>query len=119
MLALTALLTGGMLSWFASENPDGPEWSIEKFSGTAELPEQEIGISAALKTLQGKTAFLPDYSFKQPEDAPEPAQAGQQETAWPAVEPGTQASGSLGSVIVLGAIFLIGFILKAVNKPRS
>ena len=69
-LLVAALLTGGMLSWFASANPDGLEWSIEKVFGKPELPEQESGIAPALKKIQEKTAFLPDYSFRKPEGAP-------------------------------------------------
>ena len=66
-LLVVALLTGGMLSWFASTNPDGLEWSIEKVFGKPELPEQESGIVPLLKGIQEKTAFLPDYNFKQEE----------------------------------------------------
>lgn len=66
-LLTAALLTGGMLSWFASTHPDGLEWSIEKVFGKPELPEQESGIVPLLKGIQEKTAFLPDYTFKQEE----------------------------------------------------
>jgi len=33
ILLLLALLTGGFFSWFASTNPDGLEWSLEKATG--------------------------------------------------------------------------------------
>lgn len=36
---IAALLTGGVLSRFASEQPDGLEWSIAKVTGRAESPE--------------------------------------------------------------------------------
>jgi len=42
-LMVVALLTGGVLSWLASANPDGLEWSIEKVIGRTELAEQESG----------------------------------------------------------------------------
>ena len=41
VLLVAALLTGGVLSWFASAKPDGLEWSIEKVFGRPELPEAE------------------------------------------------------------------------------
>ena len=66
-LLVVAVITGGVLSWFASANPDGLEWSIEKTFGKPELPERESRIKALIKSLQNKTAFLPDYSFKKAE----------------------------------------------------
>jgi len=117
-LLVAALLTGGMLSWFASANPDGLEWSIEKVFGKPELPEQERGIAPALRKIQTKTAFLPDYSFRKPEGTPEGGEGGKGETSWPAVEPGTSLSGVLGSALVLGLIFLLGFAIRVVRKIR-
>jgi cobalt/nickel transport system permease protein len=118
-MAVLAVLTGGMLSWFASANPDGLEWSIEKVFGKPELPEQETGIPATLKMLQEKTAFLPDYGFKKPAAPSESEAAGEPEPFWPAVEAGTSVSGIIGSVIVLAAVLLIGCVLKAISKKRT
>ena len=52
-----------VLSWFASTNPDGLEWSMAKVSGKEEL-EAGSGVHRGLGALQEKTAFLPDYGFK-------------------------------------------------------
>jgi cobalt/nickel transport system permease protein len=55
VLLVVALIMGGMLSWFASSNPDGLEWSIEKVSGSRALPQQEHNrISSVLKSVQEK-----------------------------------------------------------------
>ena len=118
-MAVLAVFTGGMLSWFASANPDGLEWSIKNVVGKTELPEQHTGIATALKTLQEHTAFLPDYSFKKTETEPENKEAGEPEQPWPAVEAGTSVSGILGSVIVLGVVLLIGFLTKALSKRKT
>ena len=59
-----SLLTGGVVSWFASENPDGLEWAIAKVTGAEEVTGTEDGVHAMLASLQEKIAFLPDYSFK-------------------------------------------------------
>jgi hypothetical protein len=40
-LAAAAVLTGGVLSWFASAYPDGLEWSIAKTTGSEELASPE------------------------------------------------------------------------------
>lgn len=115
-LLLIVVLTGGALSWFASTNPDGLEWSIEKTFGKPELPEQEHGIMPALKTIQESTAFLPDYGFRKPEAKEEGADAGKQEASWPAIDAGASFSGIIGSMIVLAAVFVIGFTIRAIRR---
>jgi cobalt/nickel transport system permease protein len=115
-LLLVAVLTGGALSWFASANPDGLEWSIEKTFGKPELPEQEHGIMTVLKKIQESTAFLPDYSFRKPEAGTESTEAEKQKEHWPAIEPGKSASGIIGSGIVLAAVLLIGFAIRAIRR---
>lgn len=118
-----AVVTGGIVSWFASKNPDGLEWSITKVTGQEELKGPEQGLHATLAALQKKIAFLPDYSFKKPAKAkvealkPETVQAHQaaqheqkQEELKNPV--GTSVAGLVGGSITLGLAFLIGFILK-------
>lgn len=113
---LLAVVTGGALSWFASAHPDGLEWSIEKVTGKAELPEREHGIPAALKGLQEKTAVLPDYAFRKQDGAPE----GAEETpSWPSVDAGTTVSGLVGGVLVLAMAVAIGWAIRALRGHRA
>ncbi len=115
-----AIVTGGMLSWFASSNPDGLEWSIEKVFGKPEFPGQGGGIASVLESVQEKTAILPDYGFRKPGKAPEGADAGQGEGPWPAAQPGRSASGIIGSFLVLAVVLCIGFVVKALRrKPEG
>ena len=100
-----AVITGGVLSWFASTHPDGLEWSIEKVTGRGELAEAGHGTAAVLKGIQEKTAFLPDYGFKPAGNEQQKEEAA---PAWPGVEAGTSAAGIIGAAIVLGLILLIG-----------
>lgn len=130
VLLVITIITGGIVSWFASSNPDGLEWAIEKVYGKPELPEQETGVVAMLKAVQEKTAFLPDYTFKrretlkgqEVEGKEEVASAKEQEASggdagtWPNVEAGTSVSGVVGSIMMLGLIFLIGFSIKGIRK---
>ena len=118
-LLVVAAITGGMLSWFASANPDGLEWSIEKVFGKPELPEAETGIAPSLKSIQEKTALLPDYNFKQHEGAPQSPGAKNKGQAWPAIAPGTSVSGLIGSALVLAAVLLVGIIIRAVRRKSS
>jgi cobalt/nickel transport system permease protein len=114
-----AVVTGGALSWFASAHPDGLEWSIEKVTGKGELPEHEHGIAAAIKGVQEKTAFLPDYGFKPAAGEPK---AKEEKPAWPNVDAGTSLSGLIGGVLVLAVAVAIGWAIRAFrgyNRPGS
>lgn len=111
-LALT-LVTGGALSWFASEHPDGLEWSIAKVTGTEELAGAKSVLHGALSALQEKLAFLPDYNFRQADGAKE---AGS--------KLGTSIAGIAGAFITLGVALLAGLFLRrrqqlAAKKPHA
>jgi cobalt/nickel transport system permease protein len=110
-LLAAAVVTGGALSWFASSNPDGLEWSIEKVFGKPELPEKGSGIASGLKSVQKKTAFLPDYDFKKP------GGTGQERgSPLRPIQPGKSVSGIVGSGLVLAAVFLVGLIIRALRR---
>ncbi|UCG12787.1 MAG: PDGLE domain-containing protein, partial [Deltaproteobacteria bacterium] len=118
-IAIAALLTGGVLSWFASTYPDGLEWSIKKIYGKSEIPGPSEGVIPLLENVQEKTAILPDYGFRSDEPTPpgEPSVGGaEEEEAWPAVSSGTTSAGIVGSVTTLALAVLIGFILKRGKK---
>jgi cobalt/nickel transport system permease protein len=128
-----AFITGGIVSWFASSNLDGLEWSIERVYGKPELPEHETGIVALLRAVQERTAFLPDYTFKKKETSKEHETMDKEEVAsakgegapdseanaWPNVQAGTSVSGILGSIMMFGLVFLIGFSIKAIRKKGA
>lgn len=98
-----ALVLGGVVSLFASANPDGLEWSIGKVTG-AEL-KGDTQVHQALVKAQEKTAVLPDYGFgNSPENANSAA--------------GTVVSGVVGSGITLGVIIMIGFVIKYLKKKK-
>lgn len=103
ILALLAIFVGGGLSLYASSNPDGLEWSIEKITGTTELDAQGF-VYRVVSGIQAKMSFLPDYDFK----------AGQ--------GTGTGISGVVGaiitSVLALGAGFVITFIKRKRRNGR-
>jgi len=115
-LGIAAVITGGMLSWFASTNPDGLEWSMFKVSGKEEL-EADSGVHHGLGALQQKTAFLPDYGFKKAE--PEGAAESEGAPAWPAPDAGTSLSGIIGGILTLLVAVAIGFLLKRRDAPRG
>lgn len=112
-----AVITGVGLSWFASSNPDGLEWAMIKTAGTAEL-EASDGLHQMLSDLQTKTAFLPDYSFKTPENDSEQI-AGETEEAWPAVSGGTSTSGLVGGGMTLALAALIGAGISLLKRRKN
>lgn len=102
-----ALLTGGVVAWFASDLPDGLEWSIEQVAGADGLPVADYEIHAVLTALQEKFAFLPDYAPRVAEgDKPGDARIG------------TSAAGLVGGLLTLGFCAVIGYLLKRRAQRR-
>lgn len=97
------LVVGGVLSWYASSYPDGLEWSIEKTTGSPEI-EGSNNINETLSKVQEKTAFLPDYQFRN----------SSEESA----NMGTSVSGITGSVITLAFIAAVSFGVYCLRKKR-
>jgi cobalt/nickel transport system permease protein len=123
-----ALMLGGFVSWFASNKPDGLEWSITKVTGKEELKGLERELHSTLNALQEKIAFLPEYSFRKPAAIvkenvnPAALQAYQSNPAKqttdkmkpdePKSRAGTSIAGLVGGTITLGFSFLVGGLLK-------
>ncbi|GAA0180201.1 energy-coupling factor ABC transporter permease [Clostridium sediminicola] len=112
VLLICVLVIGGGLSWFASTNPDGLEWSMAKTAGTEELiADGEIYSKAS--EIQEQTAFLPDYSFKSSGDEEIETEA------WPSVSGGTSVSGVLGGVMTLALAMLTGVIITLTKRRTT
>ncbi len=127
LLVITAI-TGGALSWFASANPDGLEWSMSHVSGKEELEAPDKGLHSLLGALQKKTAFLPDYNFKKAEEKTGTAKSHEggevarseegKEEEWPNVSAGTSFSGLIGGAMVMVLSGLIGFGVRKFQHSR-
>ena len=111
LLAVT-VVTGGVLSWFASSNPDGLEWSIFKTAGKEELESPQKGMRDSLASVQQNTAVLPDYGFKTKEDQKPSGDS----RSWPSVDAGKTVSGLVGGAFTLLMAGLIGYALKSRKK---
>lgn len=59
--AVAALIVAGGLSFLASSNPDGLEWSIEKLTGSSELPAASGTLADGSNAIQSATSIMPDY----------------------------------------------------------
>lgn len=114
VIAVAAAAAGGILSLFASPNPDGLEWALfgnseAGYSENMALDEDNFGIRSAAAdaaaSVQEKTAFLPDYAFSNSESAA-----------------GTTVSGLLGSAIVAGVavgICVLGGFFRKKNRSAQ
>ncbi len=116
-LALVALVTGGIFSWFASAHPDGLEWAMFHAAGQEELEAPKGAAHAALAGIQEKTAFMPDYAFRQGDPGEDDGEGV--EEPWPAVSAGTTAAGIVGGFLTLVLAGLIGFALRLAGRSRE
>ncbi|MGA2223452.1 MAG: energy-coupling factor ABC transporter permease [Syntrophobacteraceae bacterium] len=119
-LIVIAIFTGGLLSWFASANPDGLEWSIARIYGNKELENPESRIHSLLSGLQEKIALLPGYDFRKQKDEQSTDSEGKKgkADAWPSVSAGTSISGLVGGAMSLALAGLIGFGIKIFRKRK-
>ncbi len=116
-LTVAAVITGGVLSWFASSHPDGLEWSIARVTGAEEgVAAPETPLHRSLPRVQEKSALLPDYGFKAT------GEAGHETSGGGVADAGTSVSGLVGGLLTLVLALLGGVALKVVarrRKPRS
>jgi cobalt/nickel transport system permease protein len=110
VLAIAALLVGGLVSWFSSDKPDGLEWSISKVTGKEELGGSESKIESFLLSVQEKIAFLPNYDFK-PSSSVEGVEKSLINESI-----GTSTAGILGAFMVFSLAGVAGFTLR--NRSR-
>jgi len=107
--AALAVLTGGVMSWFASSHPDGLEWSIARVTGQANVADGGSRVHALLASLQAETALLPDYALP---SASEPSRSEPEQPAWPTVEAGTSLAGIVGGVVTFALVLLVGLVVR-------
>ena len=104
ILASAAIFIGGFLSWYASSNPDGLEWAIEKVAQETEI-SNETAVHEAVQKLQDATAVLPDYSFKEMRSVDERL--------------GTSISGIVGGAITLAIAMAFGGLIICYKRYRK
>jgi cobalt/nickel transport system permease protein len=97
-LALAAVLAG-VVSLYASQNPDGLEWSIRGVTGSTELKSGDAVHKAAGKAVK-RTALMPDYATD--------SKGG-----------GTAAAGLIGSAVTLAAAAGVGGAVHAARKRKK
>lgn len=100
ILAIFAVVVGGGLSLYASSNPDGLEWSIQKITNNTEL-ENTDSVHKKASDIQSKTSLLPDYDFK--------SENGD----------GTSFSGVIGAGVTFFLALAVGVTITLVKKHKK
>ncbi len=112
-IAAATLVVGAFMSWFASTNPDGLEWSLKHAVVSNKIDMPEPGSNSVVKGIQKNITLLPDYGFKNG-DSKNVKEGVRQ--SWPNVDAGRSLSGILGGVIVLGFVLGIGLLISKRKK---
>lgn len=103
-LLVATLVAGGVLSWFASSNPDGLEWSVQRVAGKSEPGGERSAIREVLESLQEKTALFPDYSLRK--------------NAVSSVQESSSTDTAVGAVATLLAVIAVAVGLSLRAKRR-
>ncbi len=120
-LLLTAGLLAGVVSWFASGQPDGLEWTLDQpaADGGHVLAEPAPPVSA-VSDWQARWSPLADYTRR---DAPWGAAPLEQDTAAAEAAAGPDGWGSLaglvGTALVLAALFALSRLLRRRPLPDA
>lgn len=97
-----AVLTGGVLSLFASSLPDGLEWSVQGVTGSPELERDGALLDAAERVVDA-TAILPDYGFADEEIG---------------TARGTATAGIAGAAITVALVGIVGFAIRKAGQKK-
>lgn len=114
--AALAIVTGGVVSSFASSAPDGLEWSIARVIGPSGLADGASRVHALLASLQAKTALLPDYTW--------PGAQGQNganaiPSSLQGIDTGTSVAGVVGGAITFVLVLTVGLVVRRCQRLVS
>lgn len=101
-LALTviSLIFAGIVSLFASSNPDGLEWSVDKLlHNGSSINNINTKVHTFFLNIQEKFSFLPDYNFSAEDKIY-----------------GTSVAGIIGAILTIFVAFLVGYFINKGKK---
>ncbi len=111
-LLIFTIVSTGAVSWLASSDPDGLEWSIAGVTGKGEIASDRGGVHRRLAWVQEKLALLPGYGFR-PEVGVAQSRDDEARRSAVEVDAGTPVSGLVGGFVVLLLAALIGWLLRS------
>jgi len=111
-----AIALGGVGAWYASDQPDGLEWSIAGIAGPSAIAAPRAPVHATLDRLQQRVALMPDYGFRRagdPAASASPAHGASAATdAARGDRLGTSVAGLLGGGVTLVLALVVGIALR-------
>ncbi len=105
---MTALLLGGVVSWFASTLPDGLEWSyLEHRYGSAEKAvSNESPVMAAVDQWQARWSPMADYTRREAPLGQLPDEGtAESAAARPLADGWRSLAGVLGTLVTLSLVY--------------
>lgn len=117
-IIIAALLISGALSWFASEQPDGLEWSILQTAGHEEV-QNSSWLHETLAQWQQRLALFADYQAELPFLNDKKASDSLDKAAKPPVDLSTSTAGVVGSVLILLIVGIIGVGCQRLSKRNA
>lgn len=105
-----ALIIAAVFTWYASEKPDGLEWSVNKVAGEPGVPAAREGLHGMLASLQEKSGLFPDYQMKEGgRTAVSPAAGSDAKVA---KRIGTSVAGGVGTLLTLLVAICVGLFFR-------
>ncbi len=117
-MAVAATLVGTVVSWFASQNPDGLEWAIGKVTGKEEIAAPQTSTHGWFSQIQETLAFLPDYALAEDNKVQAESPVSEEQEMWPSVDAGTSLSGFVGGAFVFAITAAWALALRLVRKQK-
>jgi cobalt/nickel transport system permease protein len=106
----TAVLLAGVISWFASTQPDGLDWSylVRRYGSTEQATGNPSGAAAAVDAWQGRWAPLAGYGKRSAPLGALPGPSRQPPPdAWCNVDGWTSLAGIIGTIVTLVLLYLV------------
>jgi cobalt/nickel transport system permease protein len=117
-IIIAALLISGALSWFASEQPDGLEWSILQTTGHEEV-KNSSWLHETLAQWQQRLALFADYQAELLFFNDKKTSDSLDKAVKSPVDLSTSAAGVVGSVLILLIVGIIGAGCQRLSKRNA
>jgi cobalt/nickel transport system permease protein len=118
----TALLLAGVVSWFASRQPDGLEWSylVHKYGQVDNAVAEPAPAVASVNTWQDRWSLMPDYTHRSGAlGAEKSAQNDQPAKTWPIANGWGSLAGIAGTLVTLALLYGASILLKRRQKAAA
>ena len=123
-LVITAMLLGGVVSWFASPHPDGLEWSYRehRYGQAPRAVKPPVKAAADADEFQAKHSLMTDYTRRSAAPGKVSPEGGDEDAAqerWPNVDGWGSLAGVLGTALTLLIVYGAAVLLRRRGAAAS